>query len=86
MSIRPRGAFEALGWSSQVVQHMLNLALFGGRMPAALLTRFLSPLHRGIPAPLIPRPRLFRRADAAIRCVLQDPPSGSIAAQLGRPS
>jgi cytochrome P450 len=79
---RPEGTFEALGWSARLVRHMLNAALFGGAMPDRLLARFLRPLHRGLPAPMLPRPRLFRRVDAAIARVLGDPPPGSIAAGL----
>lgn len=79
---RPLGSFEALGWSCQLVRHMLNVALFGGAMPARLLARFVRPLHRSMPAPALPRPWLFRRAEAAIARVLEEPPPGSIAAQL----
>jgi cytochrome P450 len=79
---RPAGAFEALDWSGRLVRSMLNAGLFGGAMPDRLLARFLSPLHRGLPVPMVPRPRLFRRTDAAIARVLEDPPPGSIAAAL----
>ena len=79
---RPRGDFEALSWSAALVQDMLNVALFGGRLPAGLLSRFLRPLHRGLPVPLLPRPRLFRRVETAIAAALADPAPGSIAAHL----
>jgi cytochrome P450 len=83
---RPEGAFETLDWSGRLVRHMLNVALFGNALPADLLARFLRPLHRGMPVPMLPRPRLFRRTDAAIARVLDDPPAGSIAAALaGQP-
>jgi cytochrome P450 len=79
---RPRGEFEALGWSAALVQDMLNVALFGGALPAGLLTRFLRPLHHRLPAPMLPRPRLFRRMDTAIAAVLADPVPDSITARL----
>ncbi len=79
---RPRGAFEALGWSSALVQDMLNVALFGGALPADLLSPFLRPLHHGLPAPMLPRPRVFRRIETAIAAAVADPVPGSIAAQL----
>jgi cytochrome P450 len=73
------GVFEALEWA---VRDMLNTAFFAGRLPDHLLARFLAPLHRSNPAPLLPRPRLFRRVDAAIAHILADPPDGSFAAAL----
>jgi cytochrome P450 len=76
------GVFEALEWSARAVRDMLNTAFFAGRLPDPLLARFLAPLHRSNPAPLLPRPRLFRRVDAAIARVLADPPVGSLAAAL----
>jgi cytochrome P450 len=79
---RPDGSFEALEWSGPLVGDMLNTVLFGGAVPAGLLTRFLRPLHRRMPSPLLPRPGLFRRVGDAIARVLQDPPAGSIAAAL----
>ena len=79
---RPRGDFEALSWSAALVQDMLNVALFGGALPAGLLSGFLRPLHHGLPAPMLPRPRVFRRVETAIAAVLADPVPGSIAARL----
>jgi len=79
---RPHGDFEALSWSAAVVQDMLNVALFGGALPAGLLSRFLRPLHRGLPAPMLPRPLVFRRVETAIAAALADPALGSIAARL----
>jgi cytochrome P450 len=79
---RPRGDFEALSWSAALVQDMLNVALFGGALPASLLSRFLRPLHRGLPAPMLPRPRVFRRVETAIAAALASPVPGSIAARL----
>jgi cytochrome P450 len=79
---RPHGDFEALGWSAALVQDMLNVALFGGALPDDLLSRFLRPLHRRLPVPMLPRPVVFRRLEAAIAAALADPVSGSIAARL----
>jgi cytochrome P450 len=79
---RPRGDFEALSWSAALVQDMLNTALFGGALPAGLLSRFLRPLHRGLPAPMLPRPQTFRRVETAIAAAVADPPPGSITAHL----
>jgi cytochrome P450 len=79
---RPRGDFEALDWSAALVLDMLNVALFGGALPPGLLSRFLRPLHHGLPAPMLPRPWMFRRVEAAIATALADPAPGSIAAGL----
>jgi cytochrome P450 len=82
MARRPRGDFDPLSWSAAIVQEMLNVALFGGALPAGLLRRFLRPLHQGLPAPMLPRPRVFGRLDTAITAAVAEPVSGSIAAQL----
>jgi cytochrome P450 len=79
---RPRGDFEALSWSAALVQDMLNAALFGGALPAGLLSGYLRPLHHGLPVPMLPRPRLFGRVETAIAAALADPVPGSIAAGL----
>jgi cytochrome P450 len=79
---QPFGTFEALAWSATVVRRMLNAALFGGALDDELLARFLAPLHRRNPAPLLPRPVLFRRLEAAIARVLADPPDATIGAAL----
>lgn len=79
---RPEGGFEALAWAGPLVRDMLNAALFGGLLPPRLLARFLRPLHRRVPSPLLPRPHLFRGIDQAIARVVADPPAGSIAAAL----
>jgi cytochrome P450 len=79
---RPRGHFEALSWSARLVQDMLNLALFGGTLPAGLLSRFLRPLHHGLPVPMLPRPQAFRRVETAIAAALADPAPDSITAHL----
>jgi cytochrome P450 len=76
------GPFEALDWSVRVVRRLLNAAFFGGRLSDDLLGRFLAPLHRRNPGPLLPRPSLFHRVDAEIARVLADPPDGTLAASL----
>lgn len=78
----PVGPFEALDWAGRAVRHMLNVAFFAGRVPNGLLSRFFAPLQRKNPAPLLPRPLLFRRLDAEIARVLADPPAGTLAAAL----
>ncbi|WP_347708826.1 cytochrome P450 [Meiothermus sp. CFH 77666] len=59
--IQPRGEFEANAWASQVAQTSLNVAYFEGRFPQGELARFLAPLKKPFPAPLLPRPLLFAR-------------------------
>ena len=78
----PTGRLEALGWAGRVVRHMLNQAFFAGRLSDHLLAVFFAPLHRSNPSPLLPRPLLFGRVDAAIAGVLADPPAGTLAAAL----
>jgi cytochrome P450 len=79
---RPGSGFEALEWSGPLVRDMLNAALFGGALPPRLLARFLRPLHHHLPVPMLARPVLFRRVDAAIARILEEPPVGTIAAAL----
>ncbi|MGA8112457.1 MAG: cytochrome P450 [Actinocatenispora sp.] len=79
---RPVGTFDALVWSGRVVRSMLNTALFAGLVPDPLLASFLAPLHRRVPAPLLPRPVLFRRLDAAIARIVAAPPPGTLAEHL----
>ncbi len=79
---RPVGTFEALAWSGRVVRRMLNAALFAGQLPDRLLASYLAPLHRRIPAPMLPRPVLFRRLDEAVAAALARPAAGGIAGHL----
>lgn len=79
---QPTGPFEALSWSSLVVRRMLGAAFFAGRLPDRLLADFLAPLQLKNPGPLLPRPLLFRRLNAAIARVLSDPPEGTISAAM----
>jgi cytochrome P450 len=76
------GPFDALAWAGAVVRAMLNAAFFGGRFPADLLARFLQPLHRANPGPLLPRPVLFRRMDGAVARALAEATPGTLAASL----
>lgn len=78
----PTGRVEALAWSSGLVRRMLNAAFFANTMPDRLLADFLHPLQAPVPGPMIPRPLLFRRLDAAIAAILADPPPGTLAEAL----
>ncbi|GAA1644975.1 cytochrome P450 [Catellatospora bangladeshensis] len=78
----PAGPVEALAWASGTVRRMLNAAFFGGALPDRLLAAFLHPLQQPVPGPMLPRPMLFRRLDAAIARVLADPPPGTLAHAL----
>ena len=49
-----------------MAQLSLNVAYFDGQFPKADLARFLAPLKRSFPAPILPRPFLFRRTRASI--------------------
>ncbi|MDW8090617.1 MAG: cytochrome P450 [Meiothermus sp.] len=70
-AVRPQGAFEAVAWSSKAAQTALNLLYFEGRFPPGLLARFLAPLKRPFPAPLVPRPLLFARVRRMVRGLQQ---------------
>jgi len=61
LEIRPEDQFEAGAWASLAVQTSLNLVYFAGQFPKDELARFLAPLKRSFPAPLLPRPLLFAR-------------------------
>jgi cytochrome P450 len=78
----PADPFEGLSYASGLVRRMLNAAFFAGRMPDPLLARFLAPLHRPPPAPLLPRPALFGAMDAAVTRLLRDPPPGTLCEAL----
>lgn len=79
---RPQATVDASAWAGALVRHMLNAALFGSAVPDPLLARFLAPLDRRLPAPMLPRPRIFGRIDAAIAAVLAAPPPGCVAEHL----
>jgi cytochrome P450 len=80
----PTAPFDALDWAGHAIRHMLNAAFFAGAMPDSLLAEFLAPLQRKAPAPLLPRPLLFRRINAAIAWILAHPPPGTLAADLAK--
>ncbi len=80
----PTGGFEASAWASRTVQAMLQRAFFGtGRsVDPALLARFVHPLDRPMPAPLLPRPLLFRAMTRAVADAVAVAPAGSLAAHV----
>jgi cytochrome P450 len=80
----PTGDFEACAWASATVQAMLQRAFFGTgpAVDPALLARFVRPLDQAMPAPLLPRPLLFRRMTAAVAAATATAPAGSLAAHV----
>lgn len=78
----PTGRFDALFWAVETVTALLNEAFFGSTFPAALLAKFFSPLEQSLPAPLLPRPLLFRRVNARLEEVLKAPLPGTLAAHV----
>jgi cytochrome P450 len=78
----PDGPFDALAWSALVVRRLLNAAFFGGEVPDGLLAQFFAPLQRKPPSPLLPRPLLFHRMDAAIGRAMHRTPGDALAAGL----
>jgi cytochrome P450 len=65
--LRPSGPFEAVAWSSKVVQTALNQIFFEGRCSALELARFLAPLKGSFPTPFLPRPLRFSRFRRQVR-------------------
>lgn len=53
--------FDALAWADLAVRRMLNAAYFSSELDDALLHRFLAPLRRPFPAPMLPQPLVTRR-------------------------
>lgn len=78
----PSGRFEALEWSLNVIPSLLNEAFFGDLFPEKLLADFFAPLERSLPAPLVPRPLLFKRMNAQLERLLSTPPPETLAAHL----
>jgi cytochrome P450 len=75
----PNGVFDAVAWASAVVRRLLADAFFGpGRSP--VLDRFLAPLDRSLPAPLLPRPLRIRRMRRVLRAAMADPQPGTLLA------
>jgi cytochrome P450 len=69
--VLPTGSFDARDWAARVSLTALNASFFEGDFDPILLEDFLHPLHRAFPAPLLPRPRLFKRVDAELRRLLE---------------
>lgn len=78
----PTGRFDALSWAVETVTALLNEAFFGSTFPPDLLARFLSPLEQRVPAPLLPRPLLFRHVNTRLKEILKEPPPETLAAHL----
>ena len=80
----PSGGFGASAWASGTVQAMLQRAFFGSGpvVDPALLARFVHPLDRPMPAPLLPRPLLFRAMTRAVAGAVATAPAGSLAAHV----
>ena len=76
----PAGDFDASSWASELVRAILSAIFFDDQLPKDLLGRFLVPLDRRLPAPFMPRPRLFRRMEEALVRSLDDAPPGTLAA------
>lgn len=76
----PVGEFDAVAWSAAITREILSATFFGGVLPKKVLDAFLHPLDRPLPAPLLPRPPLFRRMDRALAKALPAAPQGSLAA------
>lgn len=74
----PVGDFDAAEWSSALLRALLSELFFAGRFPDALLTVYLAPLDRALPAPFVRRPLLFRRMKAALTKALADPPPDTL--------
>ncbi len=69
--IAPTGQFDSRDWASNAVLLALNASFFEGEFDAALLEDFLTPLHDPFPAPLLPRPTLFRRVNRELQRLLE---------------
>ncbi len=76
----PTGAFEAVAWSAALMREILGTTLLGGGVAPQLLADFLRPLDRGLPAPFLRRPVLFRRLNHAVRQQIAAAPEGTLAA------
>ncbi len=81
-SMLPNGEFELNLWCSQLIQKFLNVAFFGGRFPAEVLRKFLAPLQRPMPFPLLPRPFRIRTMQSHLAAALIDPAEGSLASHF----
>jgi len=68
----PTGVFDAVVWASTLVRRLLGHAFFGPGEPPTELTKFLEPLDRGLPAPLLPRPVRIRRMSTELRTAMAE--------------
>jgi cytochrome P450 len=75
----PTGPFEATAWAARVVRRMIQTAFVGPAFPAGVLERFVAPLDRPMPGPLLRRPVRIRRTEAALRRSFADPDPATLA-------
>ncbi|WP_395727424.1 cytochrome P450 [Nakamurella sp.] len=74
----PTGVFDAVSWAAAIVRRMLADAFFGPGDPPVDLGRFLAPLDRALPAPLLPRPVRIGRMTAVLKDAMADPPPATL--------
>jgi cytochrome P450 len=67
----PTGEFDARHWAARASVTALNAAFFSLEFDQGLLEAFLEPLHHSFPAPLVPRPALFRRVNREFERLIQ---------------
>ena len=67
----PHGDFDARDWGSATSLTALNASFFEGEFNRELLEAFLKPLHDPFPAPLLPRPGLFKRVNRELERLLK---------------
>jgi cytochrome P450 len=80
----PTGTFDATAWSSELVREVLSTLFFDRTVPDDLLRQFLAPLDRRLPAPFLPRPRLFGRMNRALGDALQHAGPSTLADAFSR--
>ncbi|HEY0718778.1 MAG TPA: cytochrome P450 [Streptosporangiaceae bacterium] len=76
----PSGAFDSVTWSATLMRAILAATLLGGVVEPALLSQFLSPLDRALPAPFLRRPVLFHRMNGVLRRCIAQAPDGTLTA------
>lgn len=79
---RPQGTFDAVAWAAAVVRRLLAEAFFGPGHRPEVLDRFLAPLDRSLPAPLLPRPVRLRRMRQALAAAMARPRPGTLLADF----
>lgn len=75
----PGGEFDARAWASMITRELLKTAFLGTAFPEPVLQSFLTPLDRGLPAPLLPRPLRIRAMDRALQQAFVDPDPAALA-------